>query len=358
LHLNTRELSFEAMTPFANQRILFVRLDRIGDLVLTLPVDSAVRGADVDWWIPEHLGFVAMLAQPPRKAREVPRKISISRFFDLVREVREVDYDAAVVFHAPWWVSLLLACARIPIRGGVRSQWHSFLFLNRTVRQKRSQAEFSELEYSYQLVEKIFGLERTKRHSLKLHGVDAAARASLLSKIRLEDRGYFVVHPGMGGSALNWPTENYATLIRELAKDSPVVITGTESDEPYLAPLRKLLGDESGVFWLDGRLGGPELITILDGARAIVAPSTGVLHLAASTGRPTLGLFSPVRVQHPKRWGPQGDRVVTLLPDVVCPGELRCLGPVCPHYDCMTLITPEQVLVQARLLEEHLEILN
>jgi len=52
------------MTPFANQRLLFVRLDRIGDLVLTLPVDSAVEGADVDWWIPQRLGFVAMLSQP------------------------------------------------------------------------------------------------------------------------------------------------------------------------------------------------------------------------------------------------------------------------------------------------------
>ena len=346
------------MSAFQNKRLLFIRLDRIGDLVLTLPVDSAVAGADVDWWVPQRLGFVPMLAQPRRKAREVSRQISWSGFFALVDEVRAADYDAAVVFHAPWWVSFLLLLARVPIRAGVRSQWHSYLFLNRAVRQKRSLAEFSELEYAYRLVERVFGIQHAKRLSLKLHGVEAAARASLLSQIQLDDRGYYVVHPGMGGSALNWPTAHYATLIRELAREAPVVITGTEADEPYLAPLRELLSEERNVVCLEGRLGGPELVTILDGARAIFAPSTGVLHLAASTGRPTIGLFSPVRVQHPKRWGPQGDRVVSLVPDVVCPGERKCLGAICPHYDCMVRITPEQVLVQSRVLEEHLEVMT
>jgi ADP-heptose:LPS heptosyltransferase len=331
-------------SPFS--RALFVRLDRIGDLVLTLPVEEAFPGAEVDWWIPPGLSFVTLSAQPPRRAREVAREFGWTEFAGLIREIRRRKYDLAVVFHAPWWVGLALWLARVPVRVGVRSQWHSFLFFNRGVRQKRSRAEHSELEYNYRLIESGLGLPigALPRNSLRL----AAGTTDVLNKFRLQSLSYTVVHPGMGGSALNWPSEKYVELIKSLSDFGTVAITGTPSDEPFLKPLRERLSDQTHVIWLDGKLKGDELITVLSQARAIVAPSTGVLHLAASTGRPTIGIFSPVRVQHPRRWGPQGAKTGVVLPQVDCPGELTCLGPQCPHYNCMEAITPQSVLESLR----------
>lgn len=317
-----------------------IRMDRIGDLILTLPVDQALApGSRVKWWIPKSLGFIAQAAVPKRDAREVSRKINLREFFRLLDEVRRERFDAAVVFHAPWWVSMLLWLARVPERAGVKSQWHSFLFLNRGVRQKRSQAEHSELEYAFRLMEEAFAT-RFERHTLSLQSNDA----DVLAANGLVPRHYSVVHPGMGGSALNWPTERYAELIRKLSERESVVITGTASDNAYLAPLREAVPSNQQVRWLDGKLSGPQLIAVLAGARSITAPSTGVLHLAASTGRPTLGIFSPVRVQQPRRWGPQGPRVKTLMPAVDCPGEMRCLGRECAKFDCMRSIQTVDVL--------------
>lgn len=341
------------MTDHQRQRFLFIRLDRIGDLVLTLPADSAVETATVDWWIPKGLSFVTANASPPRHAQEVESKIGIHRFLQLLREVRSTRYDGTVVFHAPWWVSLLVWLARVPVRGGVRSQWHSFLFFNRSIRQKRSQAEHSELEYAYQLVEQIFKIKKTKRQGLQLRSVTSTAHPALLNELGLIEFQYLVAHPGMSGSALNWPIEHYAQLIRSLAKSQTVVITGTASDAAYLQPLRALTLGEAHIQWLDGRLTGQELIAVLEKAKAVIAPSTGVVHLAASTGRPTLGLYSPVRVQSAQRWGPIGEHVQTLTPEVRCPGEKSCLGTACQLYSmnepegartCMRFITPEQVV--------------
>jgi ADP-heptose:LPS heptosyltransferase len=340
------------------QRVLFVRLDRIGDLVLTLPVDQSLENIKSSWWIPKGLGFVAACASPVRNAQEVDRAIDFRTFMKYFIELRRERFDAAVVFHAPWWVSLLLWLARIPIRGGVKSQWHSFLFLNRAVRQKRSRAEVSELEYNYRLLERVLGKTEgsLQRGSLQLVGLDGEKRQALLEAHGLKAFEYSIVHPGMGGSALNWPTDHYLALIRALAQNEKVAITGTRADEAYLAPLRAALKDDREVVWLDNRLSGPELITALANARTITAPSTGVLHLAASTGRPTLGIFSPVRVQQPRRWGPQGMRTETLAPQVECPGALSCIGPSCAEHDCMRKIEVTSALTALTRMESRSEV--
>ena len=89
------------------QRSLFIRLDRIGDLVLSLPVDEGLGSVSVDWWIPQRLSFVTQASLPQRKATEVAKQIGPGEFLRLLSLVRAQAYDSAVVFHAPWWVGLL-----------------------------------------------------------------------------------------------------------------------------------------------------------------------------------------------------------------------------------------------------------
>lgn len=303
-----------------------MRLDRIGDLVLTLPTDSSLSLLSVDWWIPKGLSFVTEHAQPVRSAREFPRSIGFFEALRLAREVRKKSYDLAVIFHAPWWVSFVLWLARVPVRIGVRSQWHSFLFLNRGVRQKRSRAECSELEYNYRLIEDGLALRRGTllRQTLRLRA--KSGRPGLAPSVE-----YYVVHPGMSGSALNWPIEKWGEFINRL--DRQVVITGTHTDASILNDLQPLVLDKA--LWLNSKLSGSDLIDLLAHARAVIAPSTGVLHLAASTGVPTLGVFSNVLVQRAVRWGPQGDRVAV----VEAPSD-------CPSDDCMSRISVDEVLAK------------
>lgn len=332
------------------RRILLVRMDRIGDLILTLPVDRFASDAEASWWVTKGLGFIAQASRPPRQVRELPRRIQVSEFIRLLFATRRQKFDAAIIFHAPWWVSFLMWLARIPIRAGVKSQWHSYLFLNHAVRQKRSRAEVSELEYNFRIVERVFNLSEgtLKREPLRLGPANDDEIQNTLDRHGLKKEEYYVVHPGMGGSALNWPIEYYVALIQSLSSKAPVVITGTASDEPYLAPVRQALKETHGslhpIIWLDQKLNGSDLISVLSAARAILAPSTGVLHIAASTGRPTFGIFSPVRVQHPRRWGPQGAQAKAFLPTVSnCPGELSCLGETCSQFDCMRTLLPETI---------------
>ncbi len=334
---------------------LFIRMDRLGDLTLSLPSDGSYSEVDgernVDWWISEGLGFVADHAVPRRRVREMKAKVTQAEFKRLLRELKQRAYKTVIVFHAPWWVSPLLWLARIPNRVGVRSQWHSFLFFNQGVRQKRSLAETSEFEYNLRVIDSMTSLpeltseptvHRVERKPLKL-AVDKDWQADTLNKHGLSHRKYAVVHPGMAGSARNWPTSHYISWIQEAAKEAAIVVTGTATDDAILQPIRQALQGAQNIHWLDSKLTGAQLLHVLEGATCVLAPSTGVAHLAASLGRPVIGIYSPVKVQHPTRWAPQGEAVQVLVPDVECPGKKACVGTTCPHYDCMNRISLESV---------------
>lgn len=301
---------------------LLIRMDRIGDLVLTLPVDQRLTKAHKKshWMISSGLGFILQSATPARSWTEVSPKFSWTNFFQMVKWLRDHRPKAAIVYFAPWWVSLALWLARVPRRVGRLSQWHSYLFFNRGLRQKRSLGDRHELEFNLELTG--FALNSSPSE-WPTHLVDKeflrlspSVKDDVLSCFGLKIKNFYVVHPGMGGSALNWPTDYYFELIKELSSDLPVVITGTHSDQSYLAPLKAKLESHSNIHWLDGKLSGPELLVILQHAKSVVAPSTGVAHLSASVGAPTVALFSPVRSEQATRWRPLGEKIAVLQPSV------------------------------------------
>lgn len=292
--------------------LLLVRIDRIGDLVLSLPVDEILDSTwKVTWAIPKNLGFLPENSDPKRAFAEFGREFKY--FWSFLKLLRDLDPDAAVVFHAPWWVSFALWVKRIPLRGGVLSQWHSFLFFNRGLRQKRSRGESHELEYNLDLICEVLNVSKPSvSPSLQLL---APGNQSLLSKYSLKPQNYCVVHPGMGGSALNWSVGSYVALIKRLAETQTVVVTGTVQDQKWVSPIREQV-QSSHVVWLDQKLSILEVLDILKNSQFVVAPSTGIVHLAASLGTPTVGIYSPLRAESPTRWAPKGKRVRTLVPNI------------------------------------------
>ncbi len=330
------------------QKALFIRVDRIGDLVLTLPVDeiTALSHHNVTWWISKGLEFVLENGARKRQFLAIDNKLNWTNFLALFYYLRTQQFTLAVVFHAPWWVSLLVFAARIPVRVGRRSQWYSYLFFNRGLRQSRSKSELHESEYNFRLLEKALGEPVKERPLLELAN---SRSAGILDRLGLEKKLYFVVHPGMAGSARNVNSKFYIELIQQLILQMPVVITGTKSDLEYIAPLQAQFKSNDKILWLNEKLSSDELIAVLQGAKAVIAPSTGVIHLAASTGTKAIGLYSPVTSQHATRWGPRGKFTYVFSPKVSCPGTSDCLFQACSQFDCMDQIRVSDVMTLLKL---------
>lgn len=318
---------------------LLVRLDKIGDLILTLPADQqkSLAGYECTWIVAPGMGFIPAHAEPPRRYFELSKEWTAANWRKLQVILNDLQPEVTVAFQTPWWISLAFFLFGVKKRVGVLSKWHSFLFLNHGVRQKRSEAKFNELEYNHQLVQQgLRDSSPVEYPFLTLKEFSATVLPALPPK-------YVVVHPGMAGSARNWSTGKYITLIKMLTPKTAIVITGTSADRPYVNPLREALENEPNILWLNEKLNIEQLFCVLAKAKHVIAPSTGVLHLAASLGTPVTGIYSPVRVQKDTRWGPRGKFTHTLTPKVDCPGHFSCLREKCPHFDCMELVSAQEI---------------
>lgn len=295
------------------KKILFIRLDKIGDLVCTLCCDDHpdLAMCSKHWLISKGLEFIPEHALPKRSYSSLSK--DRQGFKDLYQFLKTTSFDASISFQCPWWVHFLLFYFRIPIRVGVLSQWHSFLFLNVGLRQKRSQAAKHESDYNYDLVKLLV-------QKMKLIKTDPATPIlkliadgsnNVLKKWNLKEKSYFIVHPGMAGSSLNWPQERYIEFIHLFNLHYPllkIVMTGTASDTIYLNQILAAVQVKDYFLNLQGQLNHEELLSLLSASSGLLAPSTGVMHLAASLGIPTFAIFSPIPVQGPIRWGPRGPR--------------------------------------------------
>jgi len=335
-------------------KVCFARVDRIGDFILTLPCQRAwlsVRPGDsVEWLLSEKVRFVGEHISPAISASYInePQTFwkKILESFKLSTKLRSKGYEQVVAIHIPWWVAVAFFMAGIKTRTGVASQWFSWIFFNKRLRQKRSLAEKNEALYNLDLIN--FALQKGVNNLPIVPGritsnkSTAMAWAQKLKKENIDLNRLVVIHPGMGGSARNWPPENYKKLAELLkaAKVSVVVTCGPQDDhfvrETDILNVKDVVAVRTE--------SGEELLGLLSLAKAVVVPSTGVAHLGASLGVPVIGLYSPVRVQSPKRWAPLGDKVQVLVPNVQCPGIFKCLGEKCPHYDCMEQITVDSLM--------------
>lgn len=111
--------------------------------------------------------------------------------------------------------------------------------------------------------------------------------------------GAVVVHPGAALPSRRWPAERWAQVVAALSGER-VLVTGGP-DEVALA--EEVAGGGAEV--LAGRTSARELAGVVGAARLLVAPDTGVAHLATALGTPSVVLFGPTP---PARWGPPPDR--------------------------------------------------
>lgn len=305
------------------KKVVLIRLDKIGDLICSLPADQILDPAlyDVTWIVQKGLGAVVELGALRRKYFELDKAHPALARAQLKEILASLAPDIAISFQCPWWVNFELFRAGVPVRSGVKSQWHSFLFLNNGIRQKRSLAEKHELDYNLDLLRETLQIPQTKEY-LYFEISQPEMADSILKLHNLKEKNYVVIHPGMMGSALNWPQSQYIECIEYLiSRNKIIVITGTDADENYLTEIKQKLSTHPNVRWLQSKLDLPQLVSVLSRAEYVVAPSTGVAHLAAGVGASVKGIYSPVQVHHPRRWAPRGPHVeIFMLPHV----DYRC----------------------------------
>jgi ADP-heptose:LPS heptosyltransferase len=365
-------------------RILITRTDRLGDVILSTPVLEALKrhypDSEITFLVRSPIAPLlegspflheVLTYEPDRRHR------GLGGFFRLMEELKSRTFDVSVSLVSDLRVSAAIFGVGVPVRIGPWSKPHSWLFYNRGLRQRRSHVEMHEVDYNLQLLQRL-GIRRGMRKIATR--VDVAQAELDWAKVWLETRGVqgvgvrdsrplIVIHPGMGGSALNWPESHYVELAKILLeRDFQVLVTAGRDEEELLGRLEQVFqaSERKPLFYGGLAAEGIEkLAALFSFAKVVVAPSTGPLHLAVALRKPVVTFYSPVRVQSAIRWGPylpnlgrngspegtpwlepQEWGASILVPDVYCGEDFQCRGTLCNYYLCMKGLTVKQALAE------------
>lgn len=325
--------------------IAVVRTDRLGDMVLTLPLLGALRRAlpDAQLTLITRSYVEPLLYQCP----VIDQAVYADRTPGGVAQALHEICPDAVFFPRPVMSEALAAfIRRIPLRVGSLYRLYSPLFSHK-IPEHRSDARFHESEYNVRMAkfvlqdmfpgqfsDEIFAPELVK--PVIQPAAIESVRNILQSAGIPPDSRFVVIHPGSGGSSRVWPAANFADVAARFAAcmEIPVIITGTA---PETALCDFIAERSRPSVNLCGRLSLAEMIALLNITGIMIANSTGTLHIAAALTTPVVGLYPNSPAISAKRWGPYSHNAT-----VISPPDLPA-----PDGDRMELIGIEEVIEAA-----------
>ncbi|MBI4386731.1 MAG: lipopolysaccharide heptosyltransferase II [Elusimicrobia bacterium] len=263
--------------------------------------------------------------------------------FRLARELRDSDFDLALIPHRSLRSAVLAWWADIPRRVGFSSSAGRFL-MSQTVPFTWTMHDLDR-NLALLLPLRTDG-PLTDDPSIYLRAANEGRRASVAARpkdaLRKDSSRLVGVHPGSIWPTKRWPAQRFAALIRRLSQDAGarILLVGGGADRSLASEIIR----KSGVEVLDwtGTTTLTDLIALMRDLDLFITNDSGPMHIAAASGVPTLALFGPTTRE--LGFFPYGRGHRVLEANLSCrPCSLHG-GKTCPegHFLCMRLITVDQ----------------
>lgn len=335
------------------RNLLCVRLDSIGDVLMTTPAIRACRetfgcrtalltsnaGAAAAKYVPEIDDVVAFEAPWMKVAAPASTELMIS-------ELKSRRFDAAVIFtvysQSPLPAAYLCYLAGIPRRLAHCRENPYHLLTHWQPDPEPATVVRHEVQRQLDLVASVGARAAHQRLSFAVPGWARERVRRLLKPMR---RPVVVVHPGASAASRRYPPELYARALDALIDQTgcEMLFTGDGGEEELVRSVQAGMSNPSRS--LAGGLDLAELGALIAQADLLISNNTAPAHIAAALDTPVVELYALTNPQHTP-WQVES-RV--LFHDVPC---RNCYKSVCPagHHDCLKRVPPESVTAAAREL--------
>ncbi len=347
------------------REVLVLRLDRIGDVVMSLPALAELRAA-----LPHARIRLAVGAWSEGIARSAPvdeilvwsapwvgrpseGAMSFASLAGAARALRTTSLDLAIDLQGDVRASILMSLSGARARVGYANTGGGYLLthviaLDETI---------TWVEQNRRAVAGAIGASPPVAHD-PLTEADRRFAEDLLRNLHLEERRPLVgLHPSGGRLVKQWDVAGWAEVALRLQKDfgATLLVTGSEADRPLADALAKALPTKP--IDLTGRLGVRETLAVIARLDLFLSPDTGPMHMACAVKTPSVSVFGP---SDPGRYfsggsGASGTRHVVIRAELWCsPCNLirkpprECAGPEPP--ECLRLVTTDAVYAAAARL--------
>jgi lipopolysaccharide heptosyltransferase II len=347
------------------RRLLAVRLDNIGDVIMLSPALRAIKQA-----LPEV--YLTLMASPggSQAAHLLPwvdetiswratwQDISgtfaqdASREFGLIEMLNNGRYDAAVLFtsfsQSPYPPAYACFLAGIPLRlghskefgGGILTQW---------VLPPPDEGHQADRNLSLLRAAGFPGSD--SRLELAIPETVQARVDEILQQFGLNAAAPFIVlAPGASAAARRYDPARYTRVIEILTGQIglPVVVVGSERDAKSVQPVLDYAATAQNdlVHCLVGKTSVPELAAIIRRSALVIANNSASLHMADAFLRPMVILYSGT--EHETQWQPASAPARLLRRLTACS---PCHQFRCPyHMECLDIPPAEVAREAIRLL--------
>lgn len=338
--------------PSKIKKILVIRTDAIGDLLLATPALAALRAefpqAHIALMVRPYNQFVVnnnpdineLIVDDLYDLFHFGHKVSWWQYRDWADRIRAEKFDVMINLAGDFAYALIGWLAGIPYRIGDRGRLaYSFLY-NVRVNQRLNSWALHEVEHNFELLEPL-GIDLRSAGKCRLYpdSDKLEAAAKLIKDNGLAGKKIIGVNVGTSGTNKAWALGNFVQLIKLLSakyRTKIILVGGPKENE-----LNKQILPELGEAAVNlGGLPVELFIGLLKQLDLYVANDTGPTHLAAALDVPSVILYTS-KYQQPARWAPWGNRHRLIKNVSACP--YPCRPPSCRLDLCTAEITLEQV---------------
>ncbi|MEE8360216.1 MAG: lipopolysaccharide heptosyltransferase II [Candidatus Omnitrophota bacterium] len=331
------------------KKILIIRTDRLGDLLLSTPVFRAVREGYPD-------SHISVMVRPyTRECVEGNPYINEVIVYDkygnhksvlsslrFAGSLRKKRFDMALILHPTNRVNLITFLAGIPKRVGFNRKF-GFLLTHKVAHKKRTD-ERHELDYALDIVRAIGLTPRIKTLYMPIKRDVQRKIDSMLCGLGVRATDFVIaIHSSSSCVSKKWPQERFAGVADRLIDkyDAKIVFIGGEDAKDDTKKAMAAMKREA--IDLSGRTTIPELAALLKRCEAFISNDSGPVHVACAVGTPVIAIFGRKDAGlGPKRWGPTGERDKILHKDVGCQ---ECLAHNCTKgFLCLNAIDEDEVI--------------
>jgi lipopolysaccharide heptosyltransferase II len=339
----------------AAEHVLCVRLDALGDVLMTTPAIRAVKesrpgrrvtlltspaGAAAAALVPD-VDDVLVYDAPWMKA--TARRADSRPDRALIERLRDGCFDAAAIFTVysqnPLPPTVVCYLADISLRLAHCRENPYQLLTDWVPDPEPQQFTRHEVRRQLDLVAAVGCRTADERMAVRVPPAAAERVDEILAGFDLgPDDRWAVMHVGASAPSRRYPAALFTAAARDLAGEGVrLVFTGSAAEEELIEKVRAGVGEYT--YSLAGELNLAELAALLRRAPLLVSNNTGPVHVACAVGTPVVDLYALTNPQHT----PWGVPCRVLSYDVPC---RNCYKSVCPegHHDCLRQIPPAAVV--------------
>jgi heptosyltransferase-2 len=337
------EQSFHDISEQYIKNILFIRIDRIGDLVLSTPALKAIKKAY------QHAKLVvlsspsncSLLFNNPYIDQIIvyDRRNKLKDRIKIVRQLREYNFDLAIDPYADYELetALIALLSGAKKRVGYASYGREVFFNIQAPKIKDNQYL---VDLTLDILKPLGIMSANKSPELFLSENEKKWARNWLTKRGIGGKTLVGIHPGGNYETQRWLPERFAEVAKHLIRNgySDVLIFGAPGDKGLVNQICSIVEAEVPTY-----IGSDirQFASLVCSCKILICNNSGPLHIAVALNIPTISMMGPTNKD---RWMPIGDIHKVLRID-----NLPCIGCNLGHckiktHDCMRLITSSMVI--------------